>query len=353
VPDPEIAPIVKRIFILARNGMTLTNIAKLMTAENTPVPSEIVGNTHTRKIDEIKRGWNRNTITRILKNVVYLGHVSNGNTKKVSYKSKKTLIMPEEDRIIIKNMHEAIIDQETFNIVQDMIASRKGVRVKTYDWLLKGIIRCKECGKQLSIVPHSHPHKTTFYLRCNTYANNTSLGLCTPHSNNLETATNMIIDQIKNRCMQFLNEEQYHKLAEGAKNKILDIKYNIKGEILVLEKKINEINNRIDSIYEDKYNGILKNDDFIRLSTKYTESRKSLEERVKQLEQIEAKEETQIDIGQLVKDFVEMKEITRTMLISLVDRIEMSQNKEITIYYKFNILNMTEIQNEDNIISVS
>ena len=67
-------------------------------------PSEVVGNGHTRK-DGIKRGWNRNTVKRILQNVTYLGWVSNGNTKKVNYKSKKTMIMPKEDRIIKKGMH--------------------------------------------------------------------------------------------------------------------------------------------------------------------------------------------------------------------------------------------------------
>ena len=72
IPDPDTAPIVKRIFMLARNGMTSTNIAKLLINEKVIVPSEIVGNTHTRKDDEVKRGWNRNTVNRILQNITYL-----------------------------------------------------------------------------------------------------------------------------------------------------------------------------------------------------------------------------------------------------------------------------------------
>ena len=250
--------------------------------------------------------------------------------------------MPKEERIIIKNMHMPLIDQETFDIVQDMIKSRQGVRVKTYDWLLKGLIHCKECGNKLSLTTDKTPTKTLFYIRCTKWAVNTHLGLCTSHSNNLEKITNIILEQIKQRCMQFLNEKEYHKLADHSKDKILDNKYNIKGEILVLEKKIKDINGKIDQIYEDKYNGILKGEDFIRLSTKFTENRKAFEERINQLEKLEEKEETQIDIGRIVKEFVEMKEITRTMLISLVDKIEISQDKEITIHYRFNILNMTE-----------
>ena len=350
IPNPDIAPIIRRIFMLARNGKTPTEIAIILTYEKTILPSEIVGNNHIRK-DGISRGWNRNTVVKILQNITYLGHVSNGNTKKVSYKSKKILIMPKEERTIVKNMHTAIIDQETFDIVQDMIKSRQGVRTKTYDWLIKGLIYCKECGKKLSLVPQKQANKTTFYLRCNTYACNTHLGLCTPHSNNLEKTTNFIIEQIKRRCKQFLNEEKYRKLAESTKNKILDNKFNTKGEILVLEKKKKEINNKIDQIYEDKHKGLFQNEDFTRLYTKNIENRKLIEERIKQLEALEEREETGADIGQIVKNFVEMKEITRTMLVSLIDKIEISESKEITIYYKFNILNMTELQDEKSLIN--
>ena len=136
--------------MLSRNGMSSGNIAKLLTDEKIIVPSEVAGNNHTRK-GVNANGWNSKAISKMLQSVVYLGHVSNGNTKKVSYKSKKVLIIPREERIIVKNMHEALVDQETFDIVQAMIKSRKGVRTKTYDWLLKGLICCKECGKKLSI----------------------------------------------------------------------------------------------------------------------------------------------------------------------------------------------------------
>ena len=72
VIDQDIAPIVKRIFMFARKGKTPTEISKILSMEKTLVPSEIVGNTHTRK-DGINIAWNRNTVKRILQNVTYLG----------------------------------------------------------------------------------------------------------------------------------------------------------------------------------------------------------------------------------------------------------------------------------------
>ena len=129
--------------------MTPSDIAVKLSERKILLPSEVVGNSHTRNQSEIKRGWNRNTVIKILKNETYLGYVRNGTIKKINYKSKKMILVPHEDWIIKKGMHEPIIDEETFRIVQEQIKTRTRTRVKKYDWLLKGIIQCKECGKSI------------------------------------------------------------------------------------------------------------------------------------------------------------------------------------------------------------
>ena len=337
--------------MLARNGKTPTEIGKILTDEKVLVPSEIVGNNHTRK-NGIKRGWNRNTVKRILQNVTYLGYVSNGNVKKINYKSKKVMTMPMEERIIVKGKHTPLVDEETFNIVQDMIKSRTSTRVKSYDWLLKGLLTCKECGKKLSIVPQKKKSKTTFYVRCNTYACNTHLHLCTPHSNNLEKLTNYVLEQVKTRCKEFLDENKYMNVANFSKDKVLKDRFNFKNEILVLEKKLKDIDKIIDKLYEDKCKGLFEDEDFTRIYSKQTEMRKDITERIKCLQKQIENEDSSIDINKLVKDFVELKDITRTMMVSLIDRIEVSEDKEITIYYKFNILNMRKLNDDEELINV-
>lgn len=287
-----------------------------------------------------------------MQNVTYLGWVSNGNVKKINYKSKKIMTMPKEERTIVKGMHTPLVDEETFNIVQDMIKSRTSTRVKSYDWLLKGLLTCKECGKKLSIVPQKHPNKTTFYVRCNTYACNTHLHLCTPHSNNLEKLTNYVLEQIKARCNEFLDENKYMQVANSSKDKILKDRFNFQNEIKVLEKKLKDIGKTIDKLYEDKCKGLFEDEDFSRIYSKQTELRKETTERIKCLERQLEREDSSVDINKLVKDFVELKEITRTMLVSLIDKIEVSEDKEITIYYKFNILNMRKLDDENELINV-
>lgn len=345
--DPIIAPTVKRMFAMAVEGKTPTEIGTILTDEGIPVPSEVVGNNHTRK-GAVKRGWNRNTVVKVLQNETYLGWVVNGNTRKVSYKNKKVVTVPKEDRIRKKNMHEPLVDEATFNLVQSMIESRKSTRVKTYDWLLKGLVCCKECGKKLSIVAQKHPNKTTFYLRCNTYACNTHLGLCTPHSNNYEKLENAVITQIKKRCMEFLQEERYQQIANKSKDKLLNNKFSLKNQIRLQEKKLEDTNNIIDKLYKEKCLGKLQEEDFTRMYVLYTEDRKAINESIEKLKQEEEESKTpkKVDIMKIVKEFVSFKEITREMLVSLVDRIEIAENKEITIYYNFSILNVAEVQDQ-------
>ena len=80
--------------------------------------------------------------------------------------------------------------------------------------------------------------------------------------------------------------------------------------------------------------------------------RKDTNERIKCLQKQIENEGSSVDINKLVKDFVELKEITRTMMVSLIDKIEVSEDKEITIYYKFNILNMRKLNDDEELINV-
>ena len=333
VIDWEVAPIVQRIFELAKSGKTATQIANMMTLEKVLLPSEIVGNTHTRS-DAIRRGWNRNTVNRILQNVTYLGWVSNGNTKKVNYKSKKTMVMPKENRIVVKNMHTPIIDVETFETVQAMLETRRGVRVKNYDWLLKGIIYCRECGKKMSLVPQKRPDgRTLFYFRCNTYASNPSFHLCTPHSSNLEKTTDCVLKMIKEKCKEVLDEDKFIKIAQN--KEALDMK----NEILISEKNILEINNKIDELYSEKFKRMFDDGDFQRIYINLKEQRAKSEERIEKLKKKIGKQESADEIKKVIRQFYNNKQITRYDLISLVDRVEITEDKKISIHYKYNLLN--------------
>ena len=188
-------------------------------------------------------------------------------------------------------------------------------------------------------------------MRCNTYASATHLKLCTSHNNNLEKVTNIVIETIKEKCKGFLEENKYINIANNTKNNLLCRKNTLKNEIVLVEKKLKDLNNKVDKLYDDKCSGILSDEDFSRIYQRTLENKMVLNQRLTELREDEEKETDGIDIYKIVSDFVKQKEVTREMLVSLVDRIELSEDKEITIYYKFNALNFNMVKNnQDGII---
>lgn len=111
------------------------------------------------------------------------------------------------------------------------------------------------------------------------------------------------------------------------------------------------MNRKIDSLYEDKINGVLNIEDFKRIYFEANNTKSNLQKRIEDLKNNHVKEERVMDLGKIVNDFINMKEINKTMLVQLVDRITLSENKEITIYYKFNVLN-NKTNEKINLIAV-
>lgn len=273
--------------------------------------------------------------------------------KKISYKSKKILKNDRKDWIVKEGMHEPLVDKETFDIVQNLIKSRTRVRTNKYDWLLKGLVECEECGKKLSICCHKHKtdDEYTAYLRCNTYASNTNKGFCTPHTNNLAKVTEIILEEIRERLKQFLEEEDFNSSAITLRKKINTRKNMIKNEISSLNKQLVDLNKKIDKIYDDKVSGIIMENDFKRLYDKFSDNRVSIEKTIQELEKTSEEEEKVVDIVKIVKQFLKMKEISKPMIISLVDKIIINEQKEITIHYKFRILNFKVLDNSKSELS--
>ena len=124
--DEETGPVVKEIFALCLSGLGPTKIANILTARNIPTPGTINYRRYGNKQGYCPQApckWVYQTVGNILERVEYLGHTVNFKTTKKSYKSKKVIINGDDKRMIFKNTHPALIDQDTFDRVQ---AIRKG-----------------------------------------------------------------------------------------------------------------------------------------------------------------------------------------------------------------------------------
>ena len=151
VIDEEVAPVVRRIFALALSGMSCRQIAALLNQDSVPTPSAYA-HLSIAKPGAYSGLWSGERISEMLQNETYIGNMVQGRRVKISYKSKKCLSRSPEHWVIVEGTHEPIIDSETFQKVQVLLNSRRHTRNRTYDFALKGLIFCHECGHPLSVI---------------------------------------------------------------------------------------------------------------------------------------------------------------------------------------------------------
>ncbi|MGN1352025.1 MAG: recombinase family protein [Clostridia bacterium] len=341
------AEVVKRVFRLYLEGNGLTKIAQILTKDGVPVPGESRNIGKTRKT-ALYSSWKQTTIRRILDNRVYLGELVQFKRRKINYKSKRRITVPEEERYICKGTHQAIIDEEDFNTIQNILKKNKSFKGTKHDYLFKGLLYCAECGARLNITYSNYALKKYGEYRyttiCYSYSRLYS-DICTRHSNSIPELEEVLIKHIKEVCKRYINENLQDELISMAKKqKQLELK-QISNEkrLETLEQKIADIGLYIKNLYMDKVKGVVSENDYISLVSDFTKDRDNLIKEKEELITIINNQKPQIDetakIEKLAKEFISLEKPTKQLLNELIEKITISENKEINIYFKFNELN--------------
>ena len=347
------AEVVKRVFRLYLEGNGLTKIAQILTKDGIPVPGESRNIGKTRKT-ALYSSWKQTTIRRILDNRVYLGELVQFKRRKINYKSKRRITVPEEERYICKGTHEAIIDEESFNAVQNILKKNKSFKGTKHDYLFKGLLYCAECGARLNVTYSNYALKKYREYRyttiCYSYSRLYS-DICTRHSNSIPELEEVLIKHIKEVCKRYINENLQDELISMAKKqKQFELKQITNEKKLeTLEQKISDIGLYIKNLYMDKVKGVVSENDYVSLAADFTKDRDNLIKEKEELIKIINNQKPQIDetakIEKLAKEFLSLEKPTKQLLNELIEKITISENKEINIYFKFNELNeMKEIK---------
>ena len=329
VIDEEIAKYVVRLFDLYLEGVPLSQIAYKFNDEHIPTPSQISCTGRT-----VCTIWKPSMIKHVLKNQVYIGDMVQGKHKRINYKLNKKIKTDESEWIIVEGTHEPIIDKDKFWAVQNILKTKSTTRAKTRDLLLKGLVVCKDCGKRMGTTTHG---KDTLYLRCHTYAILPKQNLCTPHYINYKKLENAVITEIQNICQQYLDKKKMKQIIDteyGEQEKAQETS-NQKSK---LSKSIEVLDFQIEKLYEDKLNGLINNNDFSRMYDKKVKERDESQKKLQELNAIKF-ENQNIDYEKVINEFLEKDNITAYMLDSLIEKIEIGENKQVTIFYKFSDLN--------------
>lgn len=347
------AEVVKRVFRLYLEGNGLTRIAQILTKDGIPVPGESRDIGKTRRT-ALYSSWKQTTIRRILDNRVYLGELVQFKRRKINYKSKRRINVPEEERYICKGTHEAIIDEEDFNTIQNILKKNKSFKGTRHDYLFKGLLYCAECGARLNITYSNYALKKYGEYRyttiCYSYSRLYS-DICTRHSNSIPELEEVLIKHIKEVCKRYINENLQDELISMAKKqKQLELKQITNEKKLeTISQKISDIGLYIKNLYMDKVKGVVSENDYVSLVADFTKDRDNLIKEKEELIKIINNQKPQIDetakIEKLAKEFLSLEKPTKQLLNELIEKITISENKEINIYFKFNELNeMKEIK---------
>lgn len=155
IPDERAAAVVRQIFTWAAAGKRPAEIARALNERGEPPPAVYRCQKHPGlNPDDYSqhKAWTSVGVSRILQDVVYLGHIAQGKTDKISFKSKKTQEKQPDEWIVVQNQHEPLVSQQTFDAVQRQRASRRCDRKGAFENLFSGLAFCADCGKSMSTV---------------------------------------------------------------------------------------------------------------------------------------------------------------------------------------------------------
>ena len=341
VIDEEVAPIVRRIFALALSGMSCRNIATLLNQEGVPTPATYAN------LPVVRPGpytglWSSERISDMLQNETYIGNMVQGRSVKISYKSKKCLKQNPANWVVVEGTHEPLVDAETFRKVRMLVNSRRYTRSRTYDFLLKGLIFCHECGYPLAVLNRKNAKgEDVLYFVCRTYQRFTKAGVCTCHSIKEKTVTDAVIAKVREVCQAYLNPDELLPVAREAVENVRR-QSSLEAELQALQSKIESLTANLDRMYSDRLNGLLPEEDFQRIFNRTKLDRKLLEEKRQELElQKKSPVRSEDRARELVQRFIETAGESRELLVSLIERVELTADKEIIIKFRFAQLDET------------
>lgn len=349
--DLEAADIVRHIYSLRQDGVSVNEIADILKREKQLIPSLYAQQKgYKNPTKRAVRGeylWDKSIVQIILMNRAYVGDVVNFRTYSKSYKLKERLDNPEENWEVHENVHEPIIDRSLWESIQNSFGQTKYRKPKHVPKnMFSGFLKCSDCGANLNY-KYTHDNPDNHYFSCrNKRANN---GLCSEtHHIRVDTITSIVTRHLSG-IVRFavLFEDEFVKLVVDEHYKQIQIQQH-KNQLayqaaLAREKEVDVLYERL---FEEKILGNLTEERFQKLSYKYEDEQAELKQRIKHLKTIVAEEQRHEmnaeGFLQLVRRYIDIRELTPDILHSFIDKIVVhhrvkrfgQMEQDVEIYYK-------------------
>lgn len=356
--DPVASEVVKWIFQEAKSGKSLSEISKGLESDKIFKPDRhrieigLRSISSSPNVETLPYFWTRETLSAILGREEYLGHTVNLRTRTKSYKDKRKVDNSKEDWLVFKNTHEAIIDQETFDIVQKIRShKRSNQRYKNragHENLFAGLVFCGTCGRKHYFCPQEKNGLNHDHYKCSGYRKPID-GCENPHYIQKSALIEIVSDKLRQTIQEIhFNQEAFLKKLEQQSQ--AQFSKDNKRQQLQLQKdehRSKEIDRIIQKLYEDNLLGKISDDRFVKLSQSYEEEQKQLQTSISDLtEKLTKQQEDSLNISKFmarISKYTELPELTVEIVNELIDKIVIhkptgtKRNRiiQIDIYYNF------------------
>ena len=352
--DPEAAEVVKRIFAMTIDGYGPYQIASKLKSEKVLIPSAYLAQ-HGEGVNKNKTfkdvyGWGSSTICNILEKREYLGHTINFKTRK-HFKDKKSHYVPEDEWTIFENTHEAIIDQQTFDLVQKI---RGNVRRYPDGWgeaaPLTGLLYCADCGGKMYVHRTNNGKRISQYT-CSQYSKVPVGKLCTTQHRINEDVVLSLVSEMLKAIAEYAKHDraEFVRVVQEAQSsqQTAEVKKQ-RTRLATAKQRVSELEVLLCKIYEDNILGKLSDSRYATLDAQYEKEQTELTAEISVLEKaVKSYEKHEKDADRfiaLIDKYENFDKLTIAMLNEFIEKIlvherdrkgSIQTTQEVEIYFNF------------------
>ena len=352
--DPEPAKVVQRIFRLFLEGNGVETIAHMLQEDQVMIPlaywfSQGLKRGGKRAHTDPYR-WNMNTVWKILHQQEYCGDVINFKTYSKSFKNKKRLENPEENWKVFHDVHDPIIDWDTFELVQNRLGKTKHRKPKPENGeksIFTDLLYCADCGRKLWF--HLNTGRDIRFFSCSNYKGDYR-GSCTKRHYIREDAIYQVVTLELRRLSAYLREDEeafVELLSRETDRELYARRQHLGSELQKTILRNDTVSQTVQKLYEDNVSGKVSDEWFLQLANRYETERMDLKAKIASLrDELSAMGTAQKGRDTFltaVRRFMDMDTLTAPLLQELIDRIEVHEMEgrgkdriqRIVIYYRF------------------
>jgi len=330
IVDEATAPIVRQIFEWAASGMGLNTITVRLNGMGAVTSSVYKSQTsEVEKRYRQNRNWTTFTVAHILDNPVYTGDMVQGKSKTIEHRQQDA---PPEEYIIVRDTHEAIVSRELFKRVKQIRADvRREYKNKTVDHytenIFKGKVFCPHCGKPLHRQRNKRKTMDDVYLLHCLSRSRISKDACIGVSIDEQAVIEFVSDALKNKLSAL--KETLPKTDKSD---------NLKRRKSDKQRELNRVQSLIKGLYENLVGGVISSEDYAELKSGYTSKSEELKAEIEainsEIKRLEKQREQAEETRDCAKLFRENKTLSAELLDRLVERIEISHDREINVIFR-------------------